>query len=180
LVFYNWHLDTPPDNERSWLHKGTREAMEQLGETGQGILVLHHAITAFPQWEFWSALAGIPHARRELSLEKVTAAIADGTAALDTLRIEISDPDHPIIHGLSAWSMRSETWGSLVGDPMPECHVVLTTDHPKSALKAMAWTHEFRKARVFCLQPGHDKNSFADPSFRRVLSRGIQWVAQRL
>ena len=39
---------------------------------------------------------------------------------------------------------------------------------------------QFRNARVFCLQPGHNNDSFADPSVRTVLSRGIQWAAGRL
>jgi type 1 glutamine amidotransferase len=33
---------------------------------------------------------------------------------------------------------------------------------------------------VFCLQPGHNNDSYADPIFRTVLSRGIQWAAGRL
>jgi len=31
VLFYNWHLDTPPDNERGWWQEGTQEALEQLG-----------------------------------------------------------------------------------------------------------------------------------------------------
>jgi type 1 glutamine amidotransferase len=37
--------------------------------------------------------------------------------------------------------------------------------------------NQFKKARVFCLQPGHNNDSYADPQFRTVLSRGIQWAA---
>ena len=48
------------------------------------------------------------------------------------------------------------------------------------AMKAMAWTHQFKNARVFCLQPGHNNDNYADLSFRTVLSRGIQWAARRL
>jgi type 1 glutamine amidotransferase len=47
-------------------------------------------------------------------------------------------------------------------------------------LKSLAWTHQFGKARVFGLLPGHSNDSYADPSFRTVLSRGIQWAARRL
>ena len=54
------------------------------------------------------------------------------------------------------------------------------TDHPKMAMVAMAWTHPFKNARVLCLQPGHNNDSYADPNFRTVLSRGIQWAAGRL
>jgi type 1 glutamine amidotransferase len=58
--------------------------------------------------------------------------------------------------------------------------MLLTTDHPKMVMKAMAWTHEFRAARVFCLQPGHNNDHYADPIFRTMLSRGIHWAAGRL
>ena len=47
-------------------------------------------------------------------------------------------------------------------------------------LGALAWTHTFGKARVFCFQLGHDNNSWAEPNFRTVLDRGIQWAAGRL
>lgn len=180
VLFFNWHHDTPPENERGWWQRGTKEAIEQLGETEQGIVMLHHAVAAFPQWEFWPELVGIPHQDRAFALEQFWAAIEDGTVSLETMHIGIADPEHPITHGLRAWSIRGETWGPFVGDPGPECHVLLSTDHPGSALKAMAWIHQFRNARVFCLQPGHDNDSYADPNFRTVLWRGIQWAAGRL
>ncbi|MFN2154222.1 MAG: hypothetical protein ACK2UX_03215 [Anaerolineae bacterium] len=48
VLFYNFHLDTPPANERGWWQGGTDRALQELAETGQGIIVLHHAINAFP------------------------------------------------------------------------------------------------------------------------------------
>lgn len=180
VLFFNWHLDTPPGNERGWWQGGTKEAIEQLGETEQGIVVLHHAIAAFSQWALWSKLVGIPHQDREFTFDQFWAAVDDGTVALETLHIEIADPEHSITRGLSAWDIRGETWGPFVGNPGSECHVLLTLDHPTAVLKGMAWINQFRNARVFCLQPGHDNDSWIDPNFRTVLSRGIQWAAGRL
>jgi type 1 glutamine amidotransferase len=174
VLFYNCHLDTPLGNERGWWQNGTKEALEQLSETGQGIVVLHHGIAAFPQWEFWSELVGIPHMERIWTLESV------GFSFCETLHIEIADTEHSITRGLSAWEIYGETFGSLKFFPASDCNVLLTTDHPKMAMKAMAWTHQYKNARVFCLQPGHNNDSYADPNFRTVLSRGIQWAAGRL
>jgi type 1 glutamine amidotransferase len=56
----------------------------------------------------------------------------------------------------------------------------MTTDHPKMRMQAVAWTHTFGNARVYCLQPGHDNGAWAHETFRTVLWRGIQWVAGRL
>lgn len=92
----------------------------------------------------------------------------------------VADPGHPITRGLSAWDMVGETWNFAASRLGPDCHTTLVIDDPKMRLKATAWTHQFRRARVFCLQPGHDNDNYADSSFRTVLSRGIQWAARRL
>lgn len=175
-LFYNYHLDTPPDNERGWWQSGTGEAIEQLGETKQGIVILHHAINAFPQWGFWSELVGIPHSDRRYTLDELRAGLSFG----EMLHIDIADADHLITRELSAWDIYGETWDFGAAEPGPDCHTILVTDHPRMRMKAMAWTHQFKKARVFCLQPGHNNDSYADPSFRTVLARGIQWAAGRL
>jgi len=177
VLFYNWHLDTPPGNERGWWQGGTKEALEQLVETEQGIVLLHIGITAFLQWDFWSRLTGIPHQDRGVDPKNLDPSeLSFG----ETLHIEVADPDHPITHGLDAFELYGETWGSWRLKPGPECRILLTTDHPKMAMKAMAWTHQFKNARVFCLQPGHNNDSYADLTFRRVLARGIKWAAGRL
>jgi len=33
--------------------------LEHLGQTAQGIVVLHHALLAYPQWPLWRSIAGI-------------------------------------------------------------------------------------------------------------------------
>jgi type 1 glutamine amidotransferase len=60
-----------------------------------------------------------------------------------------------------------------------DSHVLLTTDHPKS-MRTIAWTRQVGQARVFCLESGHDRVTFADPNFRTVLGRGIAWAANQI
>ena len=176
VLFYNYHLDTPSDNGRGQGQRGMKETIEQLGETKQGIVMLHHALNAFPQWEFWSELLGIPHSDRPYTHEEAWA----GLGFAEPMRTDITDPEHPITRELSAWDMYGETWDFGAREPEPDCHVILETDHPKMRMKATAWVHQFRNARVFCLRPGHNNDNYADPDFRTVLARGIQWVAGRL
>jgi hypothetical protein len=156
---YDWHWDAGeaqprPTNDFEDVPYGKWRL--ELGPAGtvldhNFLAVLHHAIAAFPQWEFWSGLVGIPHEGRTFTFDQVLDAIAFG----ETLHIEIADPEHPISRGLSAWDTYGETWGLFDGPPDPECHTLVTTDHPKMRMRAMAWTHQFRSARGFCLQPGH-------------------------
>ena len=179
VVFFNWHLDTPPAIEKGWWQQGTTEVLKQLGNQEQGIVVLHHAITAFPQWEFWSQLMGNRHEERSWHFENLGDLVKE-LSFDETLHIEIADSDDPITAGLVPWDIRGETWGPTIGGfPGPDCHVLLTTNHPKMRMKAIAWKLQFRRSRVFCFQPGHDNYSWADKNFRKVLLRGIQWAACR-
>jgi hypothetical protein len=162
VVFYHMHMEMPGD-EQGWWEQGHREALERLGETSQGIVVLHHALLAYPKWPLWSELVGIEDR-------------SFGYHFAQTVRTEIADPDHPITQGLSPWEMVDETY--TMNDAGEGSHVLLTTDHEKS-MRTLAWTRQYRNARVFCYESGHDTQTYADPNFRTVLARGIRWAAGR-
>ena len=176
VLLFNWHLDTPPENERGWWQKGKTQRLEELGQTEQGIVVLHHAMWAFPGWPFWSEMVGVAHAERGISYDEVRQNVSFG----ERIHLDIADHEHPITRGLSPWDMVGETWGFRASAPTPDCQILLTTDHPKMRMKAMSWVRQFGKARLFYLQPGHDNHAWADETFRTVLLRGIQWAARRL
>jgi len=163
VVFYNMHTETPAA-EGPWFEKGVRAALERLGETDQGIVVLHHAILAYPEWDFWGDLVGI----QDRSF---------GYHIGQELQIQIEDSKHPITSGLEGFGIVDETY--TMASTGEGSEILLTADHELS-MRSIGWTRQFRKARVFCFQSGHDAVAFANPSFRTVLSRGIQWVAGRI
>lgn len=162
VVFYNMHIDTPPE-ETPWWESQQRASFEQLGETSQGIVVLHHAILAYPQWQLWTDITGL--ADRSF-----------GFFEGETVTYNIANPDHPITRGLSGWTMVDETY--TMQEPGDGSEVLIITDHPNS-MKTIAWTRQHRSSRVFCFQCGHDSLAFADPNFREVLGRGIRWSVGR-
>jgi len=164
VLFYNMHMETP-GAETDWWDKSTLPVLERLGETSQGILLLHHAILAYRQWPLWAEIVGIPDRRfRSYHPEQ-------------EVRVKIADPEHPITRGLAAWSMIDETY--LMADADDVNHTLLTTMHPNS-MSTIAWTRTFRNARVFCLQSGHDHQAYSNPSFQQVVERGLLWCAGRL
>jgi type 1 glutamine amidotransferase len=156
ILFYNMHIDLP--NEK------VKAALESLGEVEQGILFLHHGMLGFPKWRVWSDIIGIQNRSFGYSYDQ-------------TVRVQITDPDHPITRGLSPWEMIDEIY--TMDEAGPGSHVLLTTDHPKS-LRTLAWTRQHEKSRVFVLASGHDKKTYANPNFQTVLLRGIQWASGRI
>ena len=163
IIFYNYHMQTP-GNETEWFEKGTKEGLEQLGESEQGIFVLHHAITAFPNWQFWTEITGIQDRRFTYHPNVMVCT-------------EIANPDHPITKDLTPWVMEDEVY--MLQDPGSDSVHLLSVDHPQS-MKTIAWTWQFKKSRVFCYESGHDQIAFNNPNFQKVVTRGILWVAGML
>ena len=156
LLFYNMPRGEPDTN--------AQEVFEQLGQSGQGIILLHHAILAYLPWSFWGELVGIPDR-------------SFGFSMMQELAVEVADPGHPITSGVASWQMLDETYS--MASAGEDSRVLLTTDHPDS-MHVLGWTRQFRNSRVFCLQSGHDNLTYVDPNFRTMLSRGIQWCAGRI
>lgn len=164
VAFYIMLMDGPVDEGHPWWGGKPKTAIEELGQTSQGILVLHHATLAYPKYPLWNELVGIG----ERSF---------GYHIGENLRVNIAKPNHPIAWGLADWDMVDETY--TMSEPGEGSEVILTANHPKS-MKAIAWTRQYRKSRVLNLQSGHDNMTWVNPNFQRVLQRGLLWCAGKI
>ena len=164
LVFYFFPREGPTDESQPWWAGKQKSAMEHLAESGQGLVVLHHALLAYPDWPVWAELVGVEV--RDFDYYHG-----------ETMNVYPTDVDHPIIAGLSPWTMVDETYD--MPDAGKGSEILLTTDHPKS-LKTIAWTRSFARSRVFCCELGHDHVAWKDPNFRTVVERGVLWSVGKL
>lgn len=164
VVFYTMLMQDPCDEGQPWHAGKPRTALEHLGETKQGIVVLHHAILGYPDWPPWNEIVGIEDR-------------SFGCHVDQSMHIDVAQEEHPITRGISAWDMIDETYTMV--DAEAGSDVLLTVEHPKS-MKTIAWTRQNKNARVFCLQSGHDNQTWQDASFGEVLRRGIHWTARRI
>ena len=121
----------------------------RAGRHGQGLVVLHHALLAYPGWDPWTEVTGI--ADRSFTYHPD-----------QTLRVDVADGDHPITAGLASWEVTDETY--IMEAPDADSHLLLTTTHPQS-MAALAWTRAYHDARTFCCALGHDKKVYNDPAF---------------
>jgi len=160
LVFYSMFRDTPSD-EAPWFAGKPKSALERLGETQQGIVLLHHALLAYRDWTMWDDLVGIPNR------------VMRSYHPNERIRVEVADPQHPIARGITAWEMIDETY--VMPEAAPGNHVFLTTQHPK-CVRTVGWTRQYKQARVFCFQSGHGHATYAEPNFRAILANGIHWT----
>lgn len=165
VLFYIMLGDKPTDGPKPWLAGKHQAALEALGQSEQGLVILHHALLAYLEWPAWNDIVGITD-RRLASYSHD-----------ERLRLHVVDPAHPITWGLSDWPLVDETYE--MADAGPGCEVLVTTDHPKS-MKTIAWARSYGRSRVFCFECGHDNTTWLDPGFRQVLANGIRWAARRV
>lgn len=164
LLFYLMMPDAPTDDLPGFRGK-PKQALTRLGQTGQGIVVMHHGLLAYPAWQAWGNLVGISD--RTLH----------GYSHDETMTLYIADPSHPITQGLTDWTLVDETYNMANADD-DDNHLLLTVNHTDS-MQTVAWTRQYGTSRVFCLQLGHDNQSWGDAGFRQVLERGITWSVKR-
>jgi uncharacterized protein len=160
LLFYNMNMDM----EKAYFPEQLEKALDELGSSSQGIVMLHHAILAYPKSMLWNDIVGIGN--REFNY------FPD-----QNVKIDIVNPDHPITKGCNTWDIHDETYTMQNAGPGSE--ILLKTNHDKS-MGTIAWTRTYRDSRVFCFQCGHDHLAWENPVFREILQRGIKWAGRRL
>ena len=165
VLFYIMMTEGPTDEGLPWYSGKPKTAMERLGQTSQGLFIMHHALLAYTKWSVWSEIVGISN--RSLGSFHIG----------EKLNVNVANPDHPITKGLSNWEMIDETY--VMKDADEGNNILLTTDHPKS-MKTLAWTRQYKNSKVFCLECGHDDRTWKEPNFHTVVARGIQWAAGKL
>ncbi len=156
VVFYNFHRPYPTERQA--------KAILALTERRQGLVILHHAILAFPEWDVFSDMCGID-SRSDF-----------GYFPKQTLQVQVTDPTHPITEGLADWEMGDETY--TMKSTGEDSTILLTVDHPNS-MDVLGWAREYGNSRIFCFQSGHDNVTYSNPNFREVLRRGIEWCAKQ-
>jgi len=100
----------------------------------------------------------------------------------------VADDKHPSTAHLPAvWAWKDEGY---LCEMVPNLHVLLEMDTtsvanpPRAAWQLkfegnrfpLAWCHQVGKGRSFYTALGHDKESYADPAFRKHIQGGILWV----
>ena len=90
IIFYNFHQELPITNRA----KDVRlvQAIDKLTQNGQGLLILHHALLAFPGWTVWNQIVGISNRKFRYAANQI-------------VETEVVTKNHPITDGLQAWEM---------------------------------------------------------------------------
>lgn len=164
---------------------------------GGGLVVVHAADNAFPQWAAYNEMIGIGGWRgRDASAgpmwffdggKLVEDSTTPGTAGHHGARLPYQvvtrAPDNPIMKGLpTVWMhVADELYGTLRG-PGKNMTVLATAhsdpqNHGTGHDEPMAMVLSFGKGRVFHTVMGHDVSALSCVGLMTLLQRGTEWAA---
>jgi type 1 glutamine amidotransferase len=130
------------------------------------------------------ALVGIHNAADSFTTHAEYVALIGGKfrthpAQMD-ITIEFVDTRHPITQGLSGFTVFDELY--LFADYHPaRVHLLAQTrSYDDNGPVPVCWIREEGAGRVFYLSLGHNPTTLADPHWKELFQRGVQWALRRL
>lgn len=166
ILLYNMSQKITPTRQQNLL---------RLVDKGVGVVVVHHALAAFNDWDGFAQIVGGKFFLTDRTF-KGTSYKQSTYKHDEQIRVHVADPLHPVTQGLQDFVIQDEAYKGYRVEP--DNHVLLETDHPLSE-RAIAWTRSCGKGRVVYLELGHDGHAYANPSYRRLLRQAMVWSAQR-
>ena len=147
-------------------------AYYRLLKAGKGLLFLHHSICAYQDWSEYESIVGGKYFEKKKN-DKFGASSYQHDV---DFYVQIVHATHPVVKGIDEFVLTDEVYGNL--EVLPEIYPLLSTDHPKSNI-LIGWTLTKDKSKIVYIQPGHDKKSWENEDYRRLIKQAIQFVAKK-
>jgi uncharacterized protein len=152
------------------ISEAEKESYYKLLKIGKGLVFLHHSLCSYQQWDAFKDIVGGKYHEEKNSP-------ATSTYQHDvTFTVKISSPKDQVTKGIKDFEILDEVYGNT--EILPGVTPLLTADHPQSS-KTIGWMHKIENSRIIYIQPGHDKNSYFNPNYQKLVRQAIEYVAEK-
>jgi len=150
---------------------GEKAHLRDFVEAGKGIVVLHHAIADYQDWEWWykEVVGGKYLLKPEGSMPASTYLHDQESCVRPVMR-------HPITAHIGTMHLWDETYKGMWISP--DVKVLLRSDAPTSD-GPVAWISPYAKSRVVYIQLGHGESAHLYPAYRVLVQDAIRWTGSR-
>jgi uncharacterized protein len=191
VVLSNYNGELWPDEVQTSLAK--------FVGNGGGLVIIHAANNAFPQWSEWNKMIGLGW-RDANSGDRVT--LDDKGRPVRTTKgegpgaghgsqhefiIDVHEPEHPIMRGMPEhWKHTNDELYHGQRGPAADMHILASAFASKEkggtgAREPMIWWIPYGQGRVFTTVMGHvggnDTRAIRCVGFITVMNRGCEWAA---
>ena len=157
LSFGFWKESEPSEKAKAGLLN--------YAKRGGNIVALHFACSSFQDWGEYAALLG-----------RVWKKGVGGHGPYGEFEVNIKAPDHPITSGLDDFKTEDELYAKLTGDEEIEVLASAYSDWSKK-VEPIVFVKRYGKGRVVHNVLGHGLDSKQNPSYQKLLVRGVEWAA---
>ena len=164
VLWYNINWDPP--KEDGVLKKYLEN---EIGESSQGIALIHHALLNFQNWDLYTQICG---------LKERGANVGFKYTQNETVASRILESSHPITEGISDFAITDETY--RIGEPEEPGNTILISTDCKTSMNSLAWVRQYKNSRVFSYASGHDGKVYRDENYRKIIERALRWTAGRI
>jgi uncharacterized protein len=186
-----WNYDAPDDR---WSEE-LKSSFEKYVRDGGGVVIVHAADNAFPNWTAFNEMIGVGGWRGRTEKHGAYWFFKDGKLNADPspgpagshgrrtpFQVAVRE-NHPITNGLpKLWMHQGDELYSRLRGPGKNM-TVLATAHADSANngtgrdEAVLLTIAYGRGRVFHTTMGHDVNGLSSVDFVVTFQRGAEWAA---
>jgi type 1 glutamine amidotransferase len=163
IALYDMVQEVPPAQQ-----KRLREYLE-LG--GKGLVVMHHALADFQNWEWWwkEVVGGRYLLKPDLGMP--------GSTYKHDIEMSLTPvAEHPVVKGLTPSRILDEGYK---GQWMSPNNKVLVEATHEASDKPVVWITPYQKARVVVVQLGHDRHAHENPWYRQLVRQSVLWAGGR-
>lgn len=191
VVLSNYNGELWPEN--------VRKGLETFVSDGGGLVIIHAANNAFPEWSEWNKMIGLgwrgPDYGDRITIgddgKQVRTPKGEGPGAGHGPRhsfvVKVLDPGHPVMKGMPAeWLHTTDELYHGQRGPGADMTVLASAYSAKNkggtgANEPMVWTIPYGKGRVFTTVLGHvmgdDLTGIQCVGFLTLMNRGCEWAA---
>ena len=186
------NYDAPDDRWPAAL----KASFETYIKGGGGLVAVHAADNAFPQWTAFNEMIGVGGWRNRTENAGPFWFVKDGRVASDSApgpagshgartpyAITVRDASHPIVKGLPpTWMHQGDELYARLRGPGKNMTVLATAysdpaNHGSGRDEPQLIALNYGRGRVFHTTLGHDVNAMSSVDFVVTLQRGTEWAA---
>jgi type 1 glutamine amidotransferase len=148
-----------------------KEVFRMMLMGGTGLVFLHHSLASYQLWpEYKKIVGGKYHEKNSPDAKEYSTYRHDVQVS-----VKILDPTHPVCAGISDFNLQDEVYGNF--EVLRGVKPLLGTSHPESG-PVIGWTQQVANSRIVYIQPGHDRNAFSNPDYRKLVFQAIRYVSE--
>jgi type 1 glutamine amidotransferase len=161
IVFYDMWKKISKDEKKAYL---------KLTKQGMPFLFLHHSIASYQNWDEFEKIIGGKYFEKSKRVPEELHSTYEHDVWVYSKVVKYT----PVTSGFKELRFFDEIYGNV--QVSEQVTPLLRTRHPKS-MEFIAWHNVYNNSNIVYLQPGHDKRTYIEEDYQKLVIQAITYLA---